>query len=292
MEYRHETVLCQELLDIFSPFDFTYFVDGTLGGGGFSYALLQAAGNSLRHIGLDVDPAAITAASEKLATFGDRFAIIRRSYVEMADVLNSLGIERVGGITLDLGISSALLEGERGFSYRSTGPLDMRMDPDGYVTAKELLRVLTEKELLEVLRKFGEIRAAPRLARSLKESVRRGRMKNGADLVAAVQEALPESGSKMLARVFQALRIAVNGELENLEAALEVAPECLEVGGKLAIISFHSLEDRMVKHTFRALATTGNFRLGQRKPIIPGEAEIARNPRARSAKLRWLERVV
>ncbi len=291
MEYRHDTVLPQETLAVFAPFDFETFVDGTLGGGGFSLALLQAAGDSLRQIGLDVDPAAIEAATVRLARYADRVTILQRSYVEVADVLNELGIREVGGMLLDVGMSSPLLEGPRGFSYRKDGPLDMRMDPNSPVTAKALLAVYTEQQLARVFRNFGDIRGASNLARAVKAAARSGRLETTFDLVEVVKEAFPNAGSKLLARTFQALRIAVNSELDNIEQFLAVAPDLLAVGGRLAIISFHSLEDRMVKHTFRALAGTGRFVLGTRKPICPSDEEVEGNPRARSAKLRWIERV-
>jgi 16S rRNA (cytosine1402-N4)-methyltransferase len=291
MTYHHDTVLREETLAVFSSLQLRRFLDGTLGGGGFSLALMQAAADNLQLIGLDVDPAAIEAATARLEAFAHRVTVVRRSYVEVVDVLSSLGIEAVDGMLLDIGMSSPLLEGERGFSYRKDGPLDMRMDPDSPVTAKGLLAVCGEPQLARIFWHFGDIRGSRNLARAVKEASRANRLETTSDLVEVIKEAFPNAGSKLLARAFQALRIAVNSELDNLEQFLAQAPGRLAVGGRLAIISFHSLEDRIVKHTFRELARGPEFRLGQRKPIVPSEEEVARNPRSRSAKLRWIERV-
>jgi 16S rRNA (cytosine1402-N4)-methyltransferase len=291
MEYRHDTVLREESVAVFSPLHLTRFLDGTLGGGGFSLELLKAADDNLQLIGLDVDPAAISAASVRLAQFAKRSTLMRRSYVEVAEVLSELGIEAVDGMLLDIGMSSPLLEGDRGFSYRKDGPLDMRMDPESPVTAKGLLAVHNEQQLARIFWDFGDIRGSRNLAKAVKLAVRANKMDTTSDLVGVVKGAFPNAGSKLLARTFQALRIAVNSELDNLESFLASAPQCLAVGGRLAVISFHSLEDRIVKHTFRSLAKEGPYKVGTRKPIGPGREEVAANPRARSAKLRWLERV-
>ena len=291
MDYRHDTVLREESVAVFSPLHLNCFLDGTLGGGGFSEALLLAADDNLQLVGLDVDPAAIEAASVRLAQFAKRTTLLRRSYVEVAEVLRELGIEAVDGMLLDIGMSSPLLEGDRGFSYRKDGPLDMRMDPESPVTAKALLAVYSEQQLARIFWHFGDIRGSRNLAHAVKMAVRANRLETTTDLVNVVKESFPNAGSKLLARTFQALRIAVNSELDNLEAFLAAAPQCLAVGGRLAVISFHSLEDRIVKHTFRTLAKEGPFKLGCRRPIGPGETEVAANPRSRSAKLRWIERV-
>jgi 16S rRNA (cytosine1402-N4)-methyltransferase len=291
MAYTHETVLCDELLSIFLPTGGRVFVDGTVGGAGFSVALLEASSTWVRLVGLDVDPAAWAAAAARLGRFGGRATVLRRSYVEIRDVLEELEIYRADGIVLDVGISSNLLEGERGFSFRTDGPLDMRMNPDSQVTAKGILDVYSEVQLTKLFRTFGEIRGATRLAKAVKAAVRERSLRTTGELAAVVKAAFPNAGSKLLARTFQALRIAVNGELENMEEFLAVAPALLAPGGRLAVISFHSLEDRIVKRSFRALADTGEFALGVRKPMVPGVEEVGRNPRSRSAKLRWLERV-
>ena len=291
MEYHHDTVLREESVAVFSSLRLTRFLDGTLGGGGFSQALLLAANDNLQLVGLDVDPAAIEAATVRLAQFAHRATLLRRSYVEVAEVLSELGIGAVDGMLLDIGMSSPLLEGDRGFSYRKDGPLDMRMDPESPVTAKALLAVYNEQQLSRIFWHFGDIRGSRNLAKAIKVALRGGRLDSTADLVQVVKEAFPNAGAKLLARTFQALRIAVNSELDNLESFLDAAPKCLAVGGRLAIISFHSLEDRIVKHTFRRLAKEGPYKVGTRKPIGPGAEEVAGNPRSRSAKLRWLERV-
>ncbi len=291
MEYRHDTVLREESVAVFSTLRLARFLDGTLGGGGFSQALLKAADDNLQLIGLDVDPAAIAAATVRLAEFAKRISLVRRSYVEVAEVLRELQVGAVDGMLLDIGMSSPLLEGDRGFSYRQDGPLDMRMDPESPVTAKALLAVYNEQQLARVFWHFGDIRGSRNLARAVKLAVRANRMETTSDLVEVVKGAFPNAGAKLLARTFQALRIAVNSELDNLESFLGSAPQLLTVGGRLAIISFHSLEDRIVKHTFRKLAKEGPYKVGTRKPIGPGAEEVAANPRSRSAKLRWLERV-
>lgn len=291
MEYTHETVLCDELLSIFLPVKGRVFVDGTVGGAGFSAALLEASSTWDRLLGLDVDPAACVAATARLGQFGDRATVLRRSYVEIKDVLEELEIVLADGMVLDVGISSNHLAGERGFSFRIDGPLDMRMDPDSQVSAKGILDVYSEAQLTKMFRTFGEIRGASRLARAVKGAVRSQSLRTTGELAAVVKDAFPNAGSKLLARTFQALRIAVNCELENMEDFLAVAPALLAPGGRLAVISFHSLEDRIVKQGFRRLAAAGGFALGVRRPIVPGVDEVRRNPRSRSAKLRWIERL-
>ena len=284
-------MLCNELLGVFLPLDGHLFVDGTVGGGGFSRALLDESNDNLRLVGLDVDPDAIAAAGARLAGFGERVTLVRRSFVEVEEVLGELSERHLDGMVVDLGISSNLLEGDRGFSYRQEGPLDMRMDPDLPATAAGVIAVLSEPQLTDMFRRYGEIRGGARLARAVKAAAREGKMSTTFDLVRAVKGSLPNAGSKMLARCFQALRIRVNAELENLEELLEVVPGLLAIGGRFAVISFHSLEDRLVKHRFRAYAADGGYRLGTRKPIVPSADEVGANPRARSAKLRWIERV-
>lgn len=291
MVYQHDTVLREETLAVFASLQLRRFLDGTLGGGGFSLALMQAATDQLQLIGLDVDPAAIEAATVRLEAFAQRVEVVRRSYVEVADVLKEREIDGVDGMLIDIGMSSPLLDGERGFSFRKEGPLDMRMDPDSPVTAKALLDVYSEPQLARVFWHFGDIRGSRNLAKAVKVAVRANRLSTTSDLVNVVKDAFPNAGSKLLARTFQALRIAVNSELDNLEAFLAAAPACLAPNGRLAVISFHSSEDRIVKHTFRALAKEGPYKVGTRKPIIPTPEEVAGNPRARSAKLRWIERV-
>jgi len=291
MDYIHETVLRDELLSIFAPLEGRVFVDGTVGGAGFSEALLDTSSVWELLVALDVDPAACAAASSRLKPFGERARVVRRSYIEISEVLRELAISTVGGVVLDVGISSNLLESERGFSFRVEGPLDMRMNPESQVTAKGILDVYSEAQLTKMFRTYGEIRGASRLARAVKGAVRSGGLRTTTELAAVVKENFPNAGSKLLARTFQALRIAVNMELENIEEFLTIAPGVLDQGGRLAIISFHSLEDRIVKHTFRRLVAEGGFKLGVRKPIVPEEEEVRRNPRSRSAKLRWIERV-
>jgi len=291
MEYFHETVLREEALSVFLPMEVGVFLDGTVGGGGFAAGLLERAGHDVRLIGLDWDADAIAASRTVLSAFGTRAELFNRSYVEVEEVARLAGILEFRGMILDLGLSSALLEGDRGFSFRKAGPLDMRMDPKGAITAETLLKGLSVSELEVVLGRFGEIRGPGRLAAALKEAARSGRLRTTLDLAGVVRQVMPSSGSKMLARVFQSIRIAVNLELDNLERFLDAAPPLLAKGGRLAVISFHSLEDRVVKERFRDLAKTGQFRVGTKKPVVAGAEEVVRNQRSRSAKLRWIERV-
>ncbi|MBM4355469.1 MAG: 16S rRNA (cytosine(1402)-N(4))-methyltransferase RsmH, partial [Deltaproteobacteria bacterium] len=242
-------------------------------------------------VGTDVDPAAVEAARERLGRFGPRFTVQLRSYAEVAEVLDELGIDRLVAAVLDLGISSALLDGEGGFSFRQDGPLDMRMDSGLAVTARDLLNGSTAGELAEMFREYGEIRGAGPLARAIESECRLGRMERTSDLVRVVQDVFPSSGARQLSRAFQAVRIAVNCELDNLSRFLAAVAGRLEIGGRVAVLSFHSLEDRIVKHAFQEWERAGTYRRGTRRPVLPDEAEVRANRRARSAKMRWAERV-
>lgn len=289
--YSHESVLVRELVEVFGALDDGLFVDGTVGGGGFAAALLGEAGEGLKLLGLDVDPDAIQAATVRLKQFGGRIYLARRNYTQIGEELKVVRCDRAAGIVLDLGISSNLLDGERGFSHRIPGPLDMRMDPNRQVTAATVIADASEAELADLLRRFGEVPSAGRVARAIKTAHDKGRMNTTLDLAHAARTVLPRMGTRAVSTVFQALRIVVNGELDNLAEFLAVAPGLLREGGRLGIISFHSLEDRMVKHTFRTLAREGNYALGVKKPVRPGKREVEINSRARSAKFRWIERV-
>ncbi len=289
--YSHESVLVRELVEVFGVLDDGLFVDGTVGGGGFAAALLGGAGEGLKLLGLDVDPDAIQAAATRLRPFGGRVTLARRNYTQIGEELRVVGCDRAAGIVLDLGISSNLLDGERGFSFRISGPLDMRMDPDRNVTAGQVIADASDGELAELLRRFGEVPGAGKVARGIKRAQENGRMETTMDLAHVVRSVLPRMGTRAVATVFQAFRIVVNGELDNLSEFLAVAPGLLRVGGRLGLISFHSLEDRMVKHTFRKLAAGDEYVLGVKKPITPAKEEVDHNSRARSAKFRWIERV-
>jgi len=276
------------------------FCDATVGLAGHTRALLERGGDlgPARVIGLDRDPHALTAAGANLAAFGDRVTLVHARFSRIASVLAERGAPSVDAVLADLGASSPQLDrADRGFSFRRSGPLDMRMDPTIGETAAELLGRLDEDELARLLRDYGEERFAGRIARAIVEARQRGQLDSTAALAAVVARAVPgrERARNPATRTFQALRIAVNEELDELDAFLDAAVACLRPGGRLAVISFHSLEDRIVKRRFRALAepvqSGPRLRILTKRVVVAGEAERARNPRSRSAKLRVAERV-
>jgi 16S rRNA (cytosine1402-N4)-methyltransferase len=288
----HTSVLFDEVLDALKPRPGHGFraLDATLGGGGHGFGLLERSAPDGVLIGLDADPAALAASAERLAPFAGRFTLVQRNFGQLAE----LHIEPVDAIVFDLGLSSPQLEAAgRGFSFRFDEPLDMRFDPtsDG-PTAADLLNTLSERELEHVLRAYGEEPRAGRVARSIVQRRAREPLATTGDLVAAVTHALGPARGRIhpATRAFQAIRIAVNDELAALEAGLDAAIELLVPAGRLAAISFHSLEDRIVKWRLRSWAAQGRATVLTRKPIVPGQDELARNPRARSAKLRVAER--
>ena len=270
------------------------FVDCTVGLGGHARAVLDAG--AMRLIGLDRDPAALAMAGEALAAYGDRVALVHSDYRSLPAVLDARGVPPVDGILADLGVSSLQLDAEgRGFSFRRDEPLDMRMDTTAGPTAAEAIAAADEKTLADVIYEFGEERHARRLARRIVEHRAERPIKTTGQLADIVRRAIPRKGYTRIdpaTRTFQAIRIWVNRELEGLDAFLEAATRRLAPGGRLAVITFHSLEDRVVKHTLRALQAAGavGITVRTRRPVVPGEAEIERNPRARSAKLRAAER--
>lgn len=306
----HVPVLTEAVLAALAPLDGATFLDGTVGLGGHAAALL-AASDSVNVVGLDIDEEALEHARRRLAPYADRVRLLHGSYADLRMHLGSLGYETVDGILLDLGVSSLQLDDpSRGFSFRGDAPLDMRMDPSRGATAAEWLDDVSEEELVRVLQAFGEERYARRIAHAIISSRRRVAIRSTADLVAIVHRAVPGSYFRQridpATRTFQALRIAVNRELENLERGLEESFACLAVGGRLAVISFHSLEDRQVKRFMQARAAPCTCPPGlpeclcgkaveaeilTRKPIVPSAAESSRNPRARSAKLRVCRKV-
>jgi len=302
--YAHETVLQTEVVELLRPGPGELFLDGTLGGGGHSEALLE---RGARVIGTDRDPRALAAARARLARFGEAFRAVRADFRDAEGVLRSLGIEAVDGALVDLGVSSPQLEeAGRGFSFSRPGPLDMRMGSEGESLA-ELLERVDEAELARILREYGEEPFARPVARAVKRLVEREGAKNldTAALADAVSKAIPRRAWPRAihpaTRTFQALRIAVNDELGALAAWLDGLPRVLAGGGRAAAISFHSLEDRMVKRAFQALTRAcvcppslpvcacgarARFTPLTRRAVRPSDAELARNPRARSAKLR------
>ncbi len=292
----HEPVMTDEVVGFLLPRRGGLFVDCTLGAGGHAQALLAAGAGSI--LGLDRDPHALDVARARLAGWGDRVQTVHADYRTLADVLAARSIDRVEGIVADLGLSSMQLEGEgRGFSFQRDEPLDMRMDPTAGPTAADLVARADERELADVIFQYGEERQSRRIARAIVRAREAGGVRTTGQLASIVRRAAGRRGWQRIdpaTRTFQALRIWVNGELDGLDRFLEVACRHLGAGARLAVITFHSLEDRIVKHTLRALehAHDAGIRILTKKPVTPSDGELERNPRARSAKLRAAERIV
>ncbi len=307
----HRPVLLQETISLLQPEHGGLFVDGTLGLGGHSEALLLASPET-SVVGLDRDREALGWGTERLASFGSRFRAVHADYRDIKSVLAEMNIERVRGVLVDLGVSSLQFDSAtRGFSFRTDAPLDMRMDAEGdEETAAELLARLPEEEIARVIYEYGEERHSRRIARFIVERRERGEpvktTKELAELVARAVRARKKDRIHPATRTFQALRIAVNRELEGLDQFIETSIDLLEPGGRFAAISFHSLEDRIVKRTLRRLSgqcecpprvpvcSCGARRAVEiltRRPVTPNLAEVEENPRARSAKLRACQRV-
>ncbi|MBA4104910.1 MAG: 16S rRNA (cytosine(1402)-N(4))-methyltransferase RsmH [Pirellula sp.] len=286
----HIPVLFNEVLEQLQPAPGGIFVDGTLGGGGHTRALAERVGLAGRVIAVDLDNIAVERASITLA--GMSVAVANASYADIPEVLDEVGVAAVDGVLLDLGLSSdQLADAARGFSYLSEGELDMRFDLDRGEPAWRMIERLSEEHLANVIYQYGEERFSRRIAKKIVEQRRSDPIRTATQLAELVRSCVPRSRGHNIdpaTRTFQALRIAVNGELDALQTALKRLPAYLKPGGRLAIISFHSLEDRIVKEAFRdderLIAIT-------RKPIVASEEESNRNPRARSAKLRVAERV-
>jgi 16S rRNA (cytosine1402-N4)-methyltransferase len=290
-EFIHETVMKAEVVESIAPHGGGVYVDVTLGGGGHSEAILEAEPGA-RVIGIDRDPLALAAASERLARFGDRFVAKKGTFSELGAVLLSLGIEAIDGLVADLGISSPQIDDPaRGMSFRAAGPLDMRMDPTSGETVGELISRLDVDELADVIFHYGDERRSRRIARCIKQQDEAGELETTLDLRRAVVRAVGPArvgGVDPATRTFQALRIAVNRELDEIEALLAAAPFVVREGGVMAVISFHSLEDRLVK---RATKDRDIWAALTKKPREAGDEESARNPRSRSAKLRAARRL-
>jgi 16S rRNA (cytosine1402-N4)-methyltransferase len=290
----HEPVMVAEVLEHLAPQRGGIFVDCTVGFGGHARALLDAGASTV--IGLDRDPAALAEAARALAPFGDRVRLRHTDYRRLDEVLDAEGVAGVDGLLADLGVSSMQLDSPgRGFSFRRDEPLDMRMDTSSGPTAADEIRDADERTLADVIYEFGEDRHARRIARAIVEARTRGPIATTGRLADIVRRAVPRKGYTRIdpaTRTFQAIRIWVNRELEGLDAFLGAATRRLRPGGRMAVISFHSLEDRVVKHTLRALqASDPGLSIRTKRPLVPAEAEVERNPRARSAKLRAAERV-
>jgi 16S rRNA (cytosine1402-N4)-methyltransferase len=284
-----------EVLEHLEPARGGVFVDCTVGLGGHTRALLE--GGAARVIGFDRDPAALEHAGVALAEYGDRIELVHSDYRRLANELDARGITAVDGVLADLGVSSMQLDAPgRGFSFRRDDPLDMRMDTSSGATAAGSIRSVDERTLAEVIYEFGEERHARRIARAIVEARGRSAIETTGQLADIVRRAIPRKGYSRIdpaTRTFQAIRIWVNRELEGLETFLAEAARRLAPGGRMVVISFHSLEDRIVKHALRGLQAAGEVGLTVRtkRPVVPGETEVERNPRARSAKLRAAERI-
>jgi 16S rRNA (cytosine1402-N4)-methyltransferase len=302
----HQTVLLEEAVEALRIKPEGIYVDATFGRGGHSREILARLGPGGRVIALDRDPQAVAAAAQMS---DPRFAIVHAGFGGLRDVLQQVGVGRVNGVLFDLGVSSPQIdEAERGFSFRFDGPLDMRMDTSRGLTAAQWLEQASEREIGEVIRRYGEERFAKQIARAIVAARSGGPVDRTRQLAQIVAKAVPsrEPSQDPATRTFQAFRIYLNKELEELEVALPQCVEALDDGGRLVVISFHSLEDRIVKHFMRAQAQPGNLpvRLPLRadqlprprlrlvgKPVFPSEAEVASNPRSRSAVMRVAERM-
>ena len=311
MEYPHQPVLVQEVVrDLITAKDGIY-VDGTVGNGGHSKAIGEKISSKGRLICLDRDSEAVRLSRERLSPLGERATVLKGNYAELIEVLQALGIERVHGIFLDLGISSHQLEKSgRGFSFNRDERLDMRMDLDDKLTAHNMINTLSPRELEKILREYGEEKRARKIVKSIDRERRKGPIDSSLHLADLIQAAIPVSqrprARHPATRTFQALRIAVNRELENLKALLDRVPPLLNEGGRLVIISYHSLEDRMVKQAMmnweRGCTCPPDFpycRCGKvplfkrvhKRGTKPDPREVEQNPRSRSATLRAAERI-
>ncbi len=310
LNFSHRSVLLDECIENLNIDPNGIYIDGTAGGGGHSYEIAKRLTGG-RLIAIDQDEAAIAAASKRLSEFGDKVTIVRNNFSNIADVCRELDIGRINGVLLDLGVSSYQLDtAERGFSHNADAPLDMRMDRRNQLDAYTVVNLYPEDRIRKIIYDYGEDRFAPRIAAAI---VRRREIKpieTTGELVDVIKSAIPaaarEGGHHPAKRTFQAIRIEVNGELSVIQPAIESATELLAPGGRIAIITFHSLEDRIVKQSYVKLAegctcppripvcVCGNkpkVKIISKKPILPGDTEIEQNPRSRSAKLRVAEKL-
>ncbi len=307
--FNHTTVLLNETVDMLNVKPGGLYADFTLGGGGHTGLILSRGGTV---IGIDRDITAIEACRERFAGYGGRFIAVHDNFSNIKQILKNIGVTELDGIAADLGVSSPQLDvAERGFSYMHDAPLDMRMDKSAAFSARELVNEYTKDELLRVIRDYGEERWAARIAEFIVEARRDKPIETTAQLVDIIKASIPAAarrdGHHPAKRTFQAIRIEVNGELSILDKAVRDGVDCLKTGGRMAVITFHSLEDRIVKEAFASLAKgcicpkefpvcvcgiKPQVRLVSRKPITPGVAELEQNPRARSSKLRAAEKIV
>lgn len=312
MEFRHKSVLLEESIEALCVKPDGIYVDGTLGGGGHSYEICKRLSANGRLIGIDQDEAAIKAATARLQEFRDRVTIVRSNYCNMREELAKLGITSVDGVILDLGVSSYQLdEASRGFTYREDAPLDMRMDQRQALTAKDIVNEYSEMELYRIIRDYGEDKFAKNIARHIVNARKEKTLETTGELIHVIKAAIPMKvravGGHPAKRTFQAIRIELNRELEVLEDSLEDMVDLLNDGGRICVITFHSLEDRIVKSKFRhcenpctcpsdfPVCVCGQKPKGKvitRKPILPSREELEENKRAKSSKLRVFEREI
>ncbi|MCL6636061.1 MAG: 16S rRNA (cytosine(1402)-N(4))-methyltransferase RsmH [Peptococcaceae bacterium] len=311
MEFHHQPVMLKEVIEGLNVKPGGVYVDCTLGGAGHSLAILSRSGPGGRLVALDQDPAALAAARDRLAHFRDWVELVRANFAKLDEVLDSLGLKEVDGVLFDLGVSSHQLDNPaRGFSYQHDAPLDMRMDPEQETCARDLVNTLPVAELAGVIREYGEERWSFRIAEFIGEERKRRPIETTGQLVEIIKKAIPagarREGPHPAKRTFQALRIAVNRELAVLGDAILAAVRHLRPGGRLCVIAFHSLEDRIVKDLFRRLASPctcprdfpvcvcggrREIRVITARPLVPGAQELEENPRARSARLRIAEKL-
>lgn len=309
MIFEHKSVLLYETVDSLNIRPDGIYVDGTLGGGGHAFEVLKRLGPEGRLIGIDQDADAIRAATERLEQFKDKVTIVRSNYRNIREVLSDLGIEKVDGIYLDLGVSSYQLDtAERGFTYRENAPLDMRMDQRNEKTAADIVNDYSEMELYRIIRDYGEDRFAKNIAKHIVKARAVQRIETTDQLVEIIKAAIPAKiraeGGHPAKRTFQAIRIELNHELDVLNDSIDTMIDLLKPGGRLSIITFHSLEDRIVKTRFRTnenpcicppdfpVCVCGKKSKGQvitRKPIVPTDEELEENKRSKSSKLRVFE---
>ena len=311
MEFKHKPVMLEECIEGLNIKPDGIYVDGTLGGGGHSYEICKRLSDKGRLIGIDQDGEALEAARERLKEFEDKITLVRSNYCEIDTILKDLGIEKVDGIVLDLGVSSYQLDNlERGFSYKSDAPLDMRMDQRQNKTAADVVNNYSENELFRIIRDYGEDKFAKNIAKHIVMARKEKPLETTEELSEIIKASIPmkfqAKGGHPAKRVFQAIRIEVNNELGILGNAIKGFVSSIKSGGRLAIITFHSLEDRIVKKTFQDLARgctcpkefpvcvcgkKPEIKIISRKPILPSEEELEHNSRSKSAKLRIAEKL-
>ena len=311
MEFVHKSVLFHETVDGLNVRPGGVYVDGTLGGAGHASLVCERLEGKGRFIGIDQDEEAIMAATERLSKYGDIVTVVRSNYVRIKEVLDSLGIEKVDGIMLDLGVSSHQLDtAERGFSYRYNAPLDMRMDNRNDMTAKDIVNEYDEMQLFRIIRDYGEDKFAKNIAKHIIAARQRKEIETTDELCEIIKAAIPAkvrmNGGHPAKRTFQAIRIELNKELDVLNESIDTMIDLLNDGGRLCIITFHSLEDRIVKTKFKTnenpctcppdfpVCVCGKKSKGRRitrKPILPSEEELEENSRSKSAKLRIFEKI-